>query len=242
MALFLSLSNPLCKMLAQPFERITDAEGCNPGVQPITTNANRISWQAQVVHLSGNEWQPYSDGSWLVVFMESYSRYCMVIHYPIKPSWQQLQQDFYNQWKLHSIAWLRANRFIRNDYDGMQVLDNIEAYVEQTKLYCFRNLDRSISTHISEVKYYLHALFDDHKPAVFNNDEAWELSHYINQQPRKVAGQRGKKHEFIPVERFIDDALFRFGGGLCDQAIPNVKSGDFPCPYPLSPSLEVIKS
>ncbi|ACA88825.1 amino acid adenylation [Shewanella woodyi ATCC 51908] len=240
MALFLSLSNSMCKMLKQPFERITDAEGNNPGVQPITTNANRVSWQGQVIQLTGRHWQPYDDGSWLVVFMESNSRYCMMTHYPLKPDWEQLQQDFYNQWKLHTVGCLRANGFIRNDDDGMQVLDNIEWYFDQTKVHVFRNLDRSIATHISEIQYYLRSLFDDYNPSCFDSEEAWELSHFINQQPKKVGGNRGKKHEFFPVDRFIHDILYRFGSGISPDDFLDVKPGDFPCPYPQKPMLKVL--
>ncbi|WP_223292979.1 MULTISPECIES: amino acid adenylation [Shewanella] len=228
-------------MLKEPLERITDSDGNNPGVQSISTNANRVSWQGQVIQLSGRQWQPYDDGSWLVVFMESHSRYCMMIHYPLKPDWQQVQQDFYNQWKLHTIGWLRANRFIRHDDHGIQVLDNIEYYFDQTKVHCFRNLDPSIGAHITEVQHYLHSLFDDHKPRRFDNDEAWELSMYINEQPRKIAGQRSKKSEFTPAERFIDDALYRFGSGICDQDFPDIKPGNFLCPYPEKPILRLLK-
>ena len=241
MALFLSLSNSMCKMLKQSLERMTDADGNNPGVQPISTNANRVSWQGEVIHLSGRQWQPYDDGSWLVVFMESHSRYCMMLHYPLKPDWAQLQQDFYSHWKLHAIGWLRANRFIRNDDYGMQVLDNIEHYFEQTKVHRFRNLDPSIGAHITEVQHYLHSLFDDHKPRDFDSEQAWELSMFINQQPRKINGQRSKKHQFIPVDRFIDDVLYRFASGICDQNFPDIKSGDFPCPYLQKPALRVLK-
>jgi hypothetical protein len=241
MALFLSLSNPMCKMLKEPLERISDADGNNTGVQPISTNANRVSWQGQVIHLSGNHWKPYDDGSWLVVFMESHSRYCMIFHYPLKPDWDRVHQDFYHYWKLHTIGCFRANGFIRNDDDGMQVLDNIECYVEQTKITRFRNLDRSIGTHIAEVQYYLRSFFDDYKPRYFDSEKAWELSHYINQQPKKVGGKRGKKHEFIPVDRFIYDVLYRFGGGISAKDFPYVKPGDFPSPYPQRPVLKALE-
>ena len=241
MAIFLSLSNPMCKMLKVPLERITDADGNNPGVQPISTNANRVSWQGQVFQLSGRQWQPYDDGSWLVVFMESHSRYCMIIHYPRKPDWETLLQDFYRHWKLHAIGWLRSNGFIQNDDDGMQVLDNIEYYFEQTKIHCFRNLDRSIGAHIAEVQYYLHSFFDDQKPHYFDSEEAWQLSLFINQQPKKVGGKRGKKHEFIPVERFIDDALYRLASGISVNTYLNVKDGDFPCPYPQKLVLKALE-
>ncbi|WP_295030187.1 amino acid adenylation [Shewanella sp.] len=241
MALFLSLSNPMCKMLKQPLERMTDADGNNPGVQSISTNANRVSWQGQVIHLSGRQWQPYDDGSWLVVFMESHSRYNMMLHYPAKPEWDQVQQDFYNHWKLHAIAWLRAEGFIQNDDHGMQVLDNIEDYFERTKVHRFRNLDRSIGAHITEIQYYLHSLFDDQKPRNFNSDEAWELSIFINQQPRKINGQRSKKHQFTPVDRFIDDVLYRFSSGISVTSYPNIEPGDFPCPYPQQPVLRLLK-
>ncbi|MEC4726814.1 amino acid adenylation [Shewanella sp. D64] len=241
MALFLSLSNQMCKMLKVPLERITDADGNNPGVQPISTNANRVSWQGQVIQLSGRQWQPYDDGSWLVVFMESHSRYCMIIHYPRKPDWETLQQDFYRHWKLHAIGWLRSNGFIQNDDDGMQILDNIEYYFEQTKVTSFRNLDRSIGAHIAEIQYYLHSLFDDHKPCYFDSEEAWELSMFINQQPRKINGLRSKKHQFIPVERFIDDALYRFASGISADDFPDVKPGSFPSPYPQKPVLKALE-
>ncbi|MCL1049309.1 amino acid adenylation [Shewanella abyssi] len=241
MALFLSLSNPMCKMLKQPLERMTDADGNNPGVQSISTNANRVSWQGQVIHLSGRQWQPYDDGSWVVVFMESYSRYCMVLHYPFKPKWEQLQIDFYNHWKLHAVGWFRAEGIITNDDDGMQILDNIEHYFEQTKLHCFRNLDRSIGAHVAEVQYYLQSLFEDHQPRYFDSEEAWELSMYINQQPRKINGQRSKKHQFFPVERFIEDSLYRFASGVSISAYPNVEPGNFPCPYPEKPILRLLK-
>jgi|GEM_PF-2304024 len=241
MALFLSLSNPMCKMIKQPLERMTDADNKNPGVQSISTNANRVSWQGQVIHLSGCQWQPYADGSWLVVFMESHSRYSMMLHYPFKPDWERLQQDFYKHWKLHAIGWLRAEGVIQNDDDGMQVLDNIEHYFEQTKVHCFRNLDRSIGAHIAEAQHYLHSLFDDHKPRYFDSDEAWELSMFINQQPRKINGQRSKKHQFIPAERFIEDSLYRFASGISVSAYPNVEPGNFPCPYPEKPRLRILK-
>jgi hypothetical protein len=241
MALFLSLSNPMCKMLKEPLERISDADGNNTGVQPISTNANRVSWQGQVIHLSGNHWKPYDDGSWLVVFMESHSRYCMMLHYPLRPDWQRLQQDFYHHWKLHIIGCFRGEGFIKNDDDGMQVLDNIEYYVEQTKLHRFRNLDRSIGAHIAEVQQYLHSFFDDKKPRYFDSEEAWKLSIFINQQPKNIKGPRSKKHQFFPVDRFIYDALYRFGCGISAHDFPDVKPGDFPSPYPLRPVLKALE-
>ncbi|WP_237524082.1 hypothetical protein [Shewanella sp. KX20019] len=35
MALFLILSKPMCRMLKQPIERMTDVDGNNPGVNPL---------------------------------------------------------------------------------------------------------------------------------------------------------------------------------------------------------------
>ncbi|WP_237524081.1 hypothetical protein [Shewanella sp. KX20019] len=121
------------------------------------------------------------------------------------------------------------------------MLDNIEHYFEQTKQHCFRNLDRSIGAHIAEVQYYLKSLFADHQPRYFDSEEAWELSMYINQQPRKVNGQRSKKHQFFPVERFIEDCLYRFASGVSASTYPNVEPGNFPCPYQEKPQLRILK-
>ncbi|MBV7315418.1 amino acid adenylation [Shewanella sp. NIFS-20-20] len=241
MALLLSLSNSLCKMLNWPLERITDAEGAHPGVQSISTNAHRMSWQGQVIHLSGKQWYPYDDGSWLVVFMEAHSRYCMLNHYPMKPNREQVLADFYQYWKLHLVGWLRARGVMSTDEDGIWVLDNIEHFFEQSQVTYFRNLDPSIGAHIADLSAYLHEYFDNYRPPGFEHDTAWALSIYINQRPRRVKGQRRKQDQFYPALRFTEDALYRFASGLSTERYPNVNAGDFPCPYPEAPALRVLE-
>ena len=69
---------------------------------------------------------------------------------------------------------------------------------------------------------------------------AQELSNHINSQPKRVKDANGKKRKFDPLERFLDDSLYRFAQGLCNQPIPGCAVGDFPNPHKRAPKLMVV--
>lgn len=62
----------------------------------------------------------------------------------------------------------------------------------------------------------------------------------LNQETKRVNKQRRKSAEFVPLERFLYDNLYRYAKGLCDGSIPGTKEGDFPNPHKQGSDLRLV--
>lgn len=240
MSLILSLSNQVCKFTKQELPRLFDENGENPGVQSIKTDSTQVSWQCQVVQLTGRQWQPYDNGQWLVIFVEAHSRYTLMQLYQFKPDWADIEADFLQQWLAHALHWFSTGGFVRG-HQKQQVIKQFADFIADNPTQLFRNLDRSISGNFTDHQHWLRDYLEQTSPKELGEREIAELCAHINNIAKTQNKQRSKKKLIHPIERFLDDALFRFAQGLCDQPIEACRAGDFPNPYKANVELSLVK-
>ena len=228
MKLKFSISNQLTKLCKLDLPRLTDANGENPGVQPVVTNSVQCGWQFHVVR---------DELCWLVFAMESYSRYSIVMPYVLKPDWNEVTRDFDALWLDHMLAWFRMGGFVRTD---AQIAEVVRQFNAKSVAECHRNLDMSINGHLADAKLWLEAYKRDVKPRLIDSEHAWHFCEMLNQETKRVNKQRRKSAEFVPFERFLYDNLYRYAKGLCDGPIPGTKEGDFPNPHKQGPDLRLV--
>ena len=231
MSLLLSLSNRVCKLVQRDFPRLLDAAGQNPGVQSIVTNSTQVSWQCQIVQLTGRQWQPYDTGDWVLIWVEAYSRYTMMKIYPLRPEWEQIEADLQQLWLEQVLNWLSLGGFVRYQQHSDQVRAQFNQYLAQGSQQVRRNLDPSIGGNLADHQQWLWSFLHDERPKYLGDHEIRVLCEHLNQLPKRVRWQGAKKHRIYPVERFLDDSLYRFAKGLCDQPIQGCAKGDFPNPH-----------
>lgn len=231
MSLLLSLSNPVCKLIKQDLPRIYDDKGKNPGVQPIKTHSTQIAWQCQVIDLSDRYWRSSLDyDGWLIIFVEAHSRYTLMRLYPLKPDWPQIEDDFLQQWLNHMLHWMSISGFVSGQ-QADSVVKQFEGFLGQNPPELVRNLDMSINGNLADYQQWLRDYLGHERPRYLGDDEIAELCSHLNHLTKTQNKQRCKKKLIYPIDRFLDDALFRFAKGLSDQPVDGCRMGDFPNPY-----------
>jgi hypothetical protein len=223
-----SISNQLAKSTKLELSRLTDASGQNPGVQPINTHSKQIAWQFQLFK-SGN--------STVVIVIESYSRYILLLPFYYSPTWEEVKGAFYEQWFGDMQSWLKMGGFVRSTQQQTQLEQQFQA---QSESQIYRNLDRSIGGHMTDTQFWIRDYMEQMTVQSFDQQMAKELSVHINNQSKRVKDVNGKKSKFSPLERFLDDSLYRYAQGLCDQFIPGCAEGNFPNPHKRAPKLTVV--
>ena len=228
MNVIFSISNQLARSTKLELSRLTDSSGQNPGVQPITTHSTQVAWQFQLFKNRNSD---------VVIAIESYSRYILLLPFYYSPSWDEVKVAFFEQWLVHMQGWMKMGGFIRNsNHQGK--LENQFQTQPEPKLY--RNLDMSIGGHITDTQFWIRDYMDQMGTQSFEQHMAQELSNHINSLPKRVKDAKGKKRKFEPLERFLDDSLYRFAKGLCDQPVPGRALGDFPNPHKRAPKLMIV--
>lgn len=228
MQLLLSLSNQLVKLVGADVPRIVDADGNNPGIQPLVTNSAQQSWQLHVVQLWDQRWGRFSNGDWVVMAVESYSRYTVMNVYSTRPDLQQIEDDFQNLLLQHVLINMAIVEVFKNEAQFDSV---VKRFKQLNQPEYIRNLDLSINGHISDNFNWLEAYLRDENPKEFGRDELDELCDHLNRLPHHTKSMKKQRDKFYPFERFIADSLFRFASGLNVVWKPGVKYGDFPNPH-----------
>lgn len=228
MSVLLSISNQLAKSTKLELSRLTDSNDQNPGVQPITTHSTQVAWQLQLLKIGNSN---------LVIAIESYSRYLLLLPFYSSPTWDEVKNAFYEKWLANMRSWMKMGGFIRNDNQQTQLEKKFQTQPEPQ---LYRNLDMSIGGHITDTQFWVRDYMDQMGEQRFEQYMAQELGSHINTQPKRVKDISGKKRKFDPLERFLDDSLYRFAQGLCDQPIPGCAMGDFPNPHKRAPKLMIV--
>lgn len=244
MSLIFSISNLLAKSTDLELTRLTDSNGQRPGVQPVVTSSVQIGWQFQLYK---------TQGGYVVIAIESYSRYVILLSFDFMPSWAEAQAAFFEQWLAGIQRWFSMGGFVRNSISAKFVADEFQKLIlpysvlnsapdslEQPLLGCYRNLDMSTNGHIIDTQLWIREHMIQNGYHSFESAMAQELCEHINNQPKRVKDAEGKKRKFMPSERFIDDSLYRFAQGLCDLTIAGSAMGDFPNPHKRAPKLKVV--
>lgn len=223
-----SISNKLAKSTKLDLERLRDEDGQNPGVQPVVTHSRQVAWQFQLFKIGE---------STVIIAIESYSRYVILLPFYFSPTWDELEAAFYERWFADIDSWMSMGRFVRSDQQRAQLR---KQFTEQGEPQRHRNLDQSINGHIIDTQFWIRDYMDQKRTQEFDQQMAHELCAYINDQPKRVKDAKGKRCKFSPLERFLDDSLYRYAYGICDQPIPGCAMGDFPNPHRRVPNLRVV--
>jgi hypothetical protein len=244
MSLFFSLSKAMTALTASAPPRLAANDAGRPGMQAIVTHSTQISWQWQALKLDAENAEPirgtrYDTGHWLVMAIEAYSRYTLMMVYRQAPAWHQVEDDF-------NRLWLEQMLTVMNGAGVAQAQTAADHIARELKLLgkgrCVQNLDPSIGGHIRENHKWIWAYLRDNQPEHFATGQALELSQYLNHLPRKIKTPDGSKTEFLPYERFLLDSLYRFASGLCQHTIPSTRNGNFPNPHRAEPKLEIVSA
>lgn len=220
----ISASNALCKWIKLDLSRFPSVDGKRIGTQTITTNAETLAWQCHVI--TNNSQSHYGT----VIAVEARSRYVMIF-----PDLAPLTQAEFEELFLGRLLIEMVNLMLHHGAIEEAVADIVASqFVKQTEVFCwFKNTDLSVNGHVSDTESWILQSSDNNDVTAYNDDEAYGLSMHINEMRKRIASE-GRNKRFIPVERMLDDALFRFAKGLSRDSYPNTPNGHFPNPYPKS--------
>ena len=76
-----------------------------------------------------------------------------------------------------------------------------------------------------------HAHLDQYGVDQLNNEDAFGLGFHINSQLKRAKNSLGKKEQFFPIPRFVDDGLFRFAKGMAKCSFENTPEDNYPAPW-----------
>lgn len=222
MKIQISASNALCKWMKLDLDRITSIDGKRIGTQTITTDAETLAWQCHVIKNHSND----SNGT--VIAVEARSRYVIIIPDLAPPTQAEFEELFLGRLFIEV-----ANLMLHSGAIEESVADIVASeFTAQNKGFCwFKNTDLSVNGHVSDAESWIRQSSDNNDVTAYSDDEAYGLSMHINEMRKRIA-KEGRNSRFVPVERLLEDALFRFAKGLANGSYPETPNGHFPCPYP----------
>ena len=121
MNIVFSISNQLAKSTKLELSRLTDVNGQRPGVQPIFTHSRQVAWQFQSFRNSNSH---------VIIAIESYSRYVLMLPFYCSPSWDEVTAAFYERWLIHMQQWMKMGGFIRNSEQAERLKIQFQALSE----------------------------------------------------------------------------------------------------------------
>lgn len=217
-----SASAVMAKWLKLDAPRIPSPDGKRIGTQPLVTNERQISWQVHVI-----ENHPRS-GFFTVIAVESYSRYTLLMPFPGRPRLEDLENEILRRWANELLNLM----IVSGEVDEVDVDVVIEKFLELDKpMEWVRNTDASVQGHASDAAKWVQDMLREDNLIALDDDSAIGLGLHINQFEKKAKDSDGNKTRFYPMERLLDDALFRFGHGLARQRFAETRRGDFPNPF-----------
>jgi hypothetical protein len=222
MKIQISASNALCKWMKLDLDRITSIDGKRIGTQTITTDAETLAWQC---HVLKNDSKAYHG---TIIAVEARSRYVMIFPNLTAPTQAEFEAQFLERLLIEMV-----NLMLHRGAIEESVADIVASeFTTQEKEFCwFKNTDLSVNGHVSDTESWIRQSGDNNDVTAYNDDEAYGLSMHINEM-RKGIAKEGRNSRFVPVERLLDDALFRFAKGLAQNSYPDTPNGHFPSPYP----------
>ncbi|PKH08107.1 hypothetical protein [Moritella sp. Urea-trap-13] len=224
MKIQISASNALCKWMKLDLDRIISVDGKRIGTQTITTDAETLAWQCQVIK---NNPQSH-EGT--VIAVESRSRYVMIFPNLSPPTQAEFEALFLGRLFIEVANLMLHSRAIEESVADIVASE----FTAQNKGFCwFKNTDLSVNGHVSDAESWIRQSCDNNDVTAYSDDEAYGLSMHINEMRKRIA-KEGRNSRFVPVKRLLEDALFRFAKGLSRDSYPETPNGHFPSPYPKS--------
>ncbi|WP_096086710.1 hypothetical protein [Agaribacterium haliotis] len=205
----------------------------NVGAQSLQTHSTQISWQFQLHERRVGFFSDY-----VVIAIEAYSRFTLLLAYTASlPTWQQIEKDFQLLWMEQLALHLGRTNLVYDQGDMDLILTQYKSLAPPQMV---RNLDQSISGHITDSKHWIEDYCQQLNIDRFSEKHAWNLQEHINMNKKRAKKAGGGKESFVPLERFLDDSLYRFAKGLCKSAEQGAKTKDFPNPHRRNVSLTVV--
>jgi hypothetical protein len=231
MEIIISANNAFCKWLNLDLPRVQTTEGNGVGVQPLFTNANRVSWQVQALKKTMANTENRRD----VIVVEAYSRYTMI--FANMEAWEPsaFEDALLYRWNHELIhQMLRANKI--NEGEVGKFIDQFDA--TPFDFHWIQNTDMSVNGHLSDAQYWLESIYNIYGYNCLNLNETLALSADINSCRKKaILSRKPKKYErFYPEQRFVADGLWRFTNKNAPSPHAQKTFNRFPHPYKLGPS------
>lgn len=219
MNIIITASRALRKWMNLDLPYMQQKNGNSIGAQSITTNANQVSWQCHVTESKRDPSKPF----YTVIAVEPHSKYALLIPYLSAPSKEQLSADLVYRWGNESLHRLVDSGSILKTEAG----DVAEQFKSANRsIYWFMNTDVEAydrcNNAATQVEQYLEA----------QNLEYLVEDHAIDLGARINGGMIEDNDEsFVPINRFVEDGLFRFAKGMSQENYDNTPAGDYPAPW-----------
>lgn len=228
MEIIISINNSVCKWLKLDLPRVTSKQGKGVGIQPLITNANRLSFQVHAIETDANDY-----GCRDLIVVEAYTRYTMIF-----PNMKPMQQhDFEGglilRWGNELIHYMLEEKVI-NEADVQSVADSIQS--QDYKFHWIQNTDASVNGHLTDTQLWVEENYRTYGYEPMDFEECFSLAHHINQfkKKRKISIKPIRYERFYPIDRFVEDGLFRFTNRGKKDLHQNEFFNKFPQPYKLA--------
>lgn len=193
------------------------------GIQNITSHEQQQSWQCSVME------HPATDERYTVLLVESFSRYCMLLPYETQPSLSDVETDFIARYIEDLTRFAVASGRLRRD----QVNQLFHQFMTHMRDYrWWQNCDQAVHSHLLDYQCSVMRLLVDTGSSYLTAAQAQEMADYFNaNETSALQGQAPSAETFLPVERFLQDGLFRYGRGMAQQPFAINDAMDFANPY-----------
>lgn len=196
-----SASNALCKWLKLDLPLFPVTAGQQPGVTPLTTDNETISWQCHVIFT--DSWRERAT----VIAVEAHSRFTLLLPFDVKPTQAQLEQRLCEYWieELVSLM-IKYGDVLREQAPRIFI-----RFHECTQdIQWVRNTDLSVNGHVTDAGQWIKEVLADSGLDALDEDLALDLAWTINTQEKQAKHANGKKRVFYPPALFVEDGMFRF--------------------------------
>lgn len=201
MNVIFSISNALCKWLKLDLPRFPVESGQQPGVMPLVTDGETISWQCHVIFT--NSWRLRAT----VIAVEAQSRFTLLLPFDLKPSQAQLEQRLCESWAEELVSLMIKYGDVSRD----QAPRIFTRFHERTqKIEWVRNTDLSVNGHVTDAEHWVKDTLADRGLDALDENLALDLAWQINTMEKQAKTPDGKKRRFYPPALFVEDGMFRF--------------------------------
>lgn len=195
----------------------------NAAIQTITSHEQQQAWQCSVME------HPAVDKRYTVLMVESFSRYCVLLTYETRPSLSDVETDFIARYIEDLTRFAVASGRIRRD----QVNQLFHQFMTQSRDYrWWQNCDQAVHSHLVDYQCSVMRLLVDSGYSYLSAPRAQEMAEYLNASDTSAPqGQAPSRANFMPVERFLQDGLYRYAKGIAETPFAADKEGNFANPY-----------
>jgi hypothetical protein len=189
----------------------------------IRSHEQQQAWQCSVME------HPAADERYTVLMVESYSRYCVLLTYETRPSLSDVETDFIARYIEDLTRFAVASGRIRRD----QVNELFHQFMTQSRDYrWWQNCDQAVHSHLVDYQCHVMRLLVDSGNSYLSDPRAQEMAEYLNANDTSAPqGQVPSRENFMPVERFLQDGLYRYAKGMAEEPFAVDENGNFANPY-----------